>query len=271
MSMIPKRYINAVVAIGVRNERNEITWIATGFLLGRKVNDDRIRPFLVTNKHVLQDKTSVVIRLRVEDTQMLRDEDAPVINTDGTPKYKLHPNANIDIAVLPLNAEFIIDNHLEFPYYDIDHDAMTSTELTANGVDAGTLVYMLGFPMGLVNENSDMPICRLGCIGRICEAQINENHNILLDIQNFPGNSGSPIVTKPEVGAIQGTPNLNRSVLVGIAHSSLIYKDELVSRQLGSVVEVRTENSGIAQVHPVEYIREVIDEIMPRINPENNH
>lgn len=99
----------------------------------------------------------------------------------------------------------------------------------------------------------------MGCIARISEEQIAESHDALLDIQNFPGNSGSPIVSKPEFIGIQGTNILDRCVLIGIIHAYLPYRESLINSQTKEIVEVRSENSGLALMHPVEYIRDVID------------
>ena len=94
--------------------------------------------------------------------------------------------------------------------------------------------------------------------------QIAESFNILVDIQNFPGNSGSPIITRPELMAIEGTKSLSRSVLLGIVHSYIPYRESLVNMQTQEIVEIRSENSGLAKVHPVEYILELIDAIQPK-------
>lgn len=121
-----------------------------------------------------------------------------------------------------------------------------------------------GFTLGLLNDQSHYPICRLGCIAHISEAQIQEDYNILIDIQNFPGNSGSPIILRPDAVAIEGTENLMKSVLIGIVHSYIPYEDKLQSIGTGKIVEIRSENSGIAKAHPVEFIREIIDTIAPK-------
>lgn len=184
---------------------------------------------------------------------------------DGSLRYFVHDIDDIDVAVLPLSAQFINDNDLDFPCFDIENTAMSTEELRSNGADAGSIIYMLGFPMGLVNEASNLPICRMGCISRMSETQIREQHNILVDIQNFPGNSGSPIITRPEFVSITGTHSLTKSILVGIVHSYIPYQEKLFSVQTNEIVEIRSENSGIALVHPVEYIREIIDKIHPRI------
>lgn len=264
MSLIPKFYKDAVVSIGIRNIDGNISWIGTGFFAICKIDEDKGKPFLVTNKHVLEGHNGIVIRMKEKESDKLKIMDA-ITKKGDTILYYIHDNPNIDIAVLPLDGAVIMQNNLEFPSFDIENNALSSTELRDSGVDEGALIYMLGFTMGKVNQASGDPICRLGCIARINEAQIQEEHNILIDIQNFPGNSGSPIINKPEIISIEGTPNLNRSVLVGIIHSYLPYEDKLISTQTKKVVEIRTENSGLAYAHPVEYITEIIDKVVPKM------
>lgn len=269
MAIIPEFFINSVTSIGVRNGAG-ISWTGTGFFIVRVFDaEGNVRPMLVTNKHVLANKCSIVLRLKKRDNSTLDIVDAALYE-NGVKLYYEHPNANVDIAVLPLNGKLIIDNNIEFAAFDIDKHAMTSEELRYEGVDEGTLIHMLGFPMGLVNINSNLPICRLGCIARISAAQILESYNILADIQNFPGNSGSPIVTRPEIVSIEGTKSLNKSVLVGIVHSYIPYRENLINSQTQQVVEIRSENSGIALIHPVEFIREVVDEIVKPFNEKAN-
>lgn len=251
MALIPKIYIDAVVSIGLRQTNDSIAWIGTGFFVHRRINDKEVLPFLVSNKHIFEGKSCVVIRMR--ETQ----ENKLVLKDVSLSDCRVHTFA--DIAAVKLSGTTITQQHLKFSSFDIDGNSFSSFELRDNGVDEGSLVYMLGFPMGLVNVNSELPICRMGCIARISEEQIAESHDALLDIQNFPGNSGSPIVSKPEFIGIQGTKILDRCVLIGIIHAYLPYRESLINSQTKEIVEVRSENSGLALMHPVEYIREVID------------
>lgn len=261
MAIIPEFYINAVISIGKRNA-TEISWMGTGFFILRKIDKKgNVCPMFVTNKHVLVNQSSIVLRLRKKNSGILDIIDVPICKGEKKQYYQ-HPNEKIDIAVIPLDGKFISYNDIDFAAFDIDEQAMASEQLRQEGVDEGTLIHMLGFPMGLVNINDNLPICRLGCIARISEAQIQESYNILADIQNFPGNSGSPIVTRPELVSIEGTKSLNKSVLVGIVHSYIPYSESLINSQTQQIVEIRSENSGIALVHPVEFIREVVDEIV---------
>ncbi len=264
MAIIPLIYKNAVVAIGYKVQDDQVNWVGTGFFVVRSVNENSVVPFLVTNRHVFNGKKSIVIRMKEKDNDNWKETNANLYNpANNHPLFKLHQDPNIDIAVLPLSAKYINENNLEFPAFDIDNNALTSSELRDNGVEEGSTVYMLGFPLGLVPKLSSHPICRLGCIARISEDQILEQKNILIDIQNFPGNSGSPIVNRPEIISIEGTKNLNRSVLVGIIHSYIPYREDLISTQTNEIVEIRRENSGLANAHPVEFIHDVINMILP--------
>ena len=268
MAIIPSFFLDAVVSIGIK-VKSSTSWIGTGFFVIRKVNTDgAARPFLVTNRHVVVNNKSIIIRMKEKGSNSLREIVAP-LEENGTIIYKLHPDSKVDIAVIPLNGSFIQSNNLDFSSFDIDEHALTSDELLSSGVDEGSLIHMLGFPMGLVNVGSNLPICRLGCIARLSKEQISETHDILVDIQNFPGNSGSPIVSRPEIVSIQGTKSLDRAVLLGIVHSYIPYRESLINSQTKEVVEIRSENSGLANVHPVEFIREIIDTIQPKLDISN--
>lgn len=260
MSIIPDHFLNATVAIGVKAD--DVTrWIGTGFFVIRNTGVYGVgKPYLVSNRHVFEGKTSVVLRMINQEANSLLEVPASV-SENGQPQYLMHPNPNIDIAVLPLNSEFITSNNIAYYAFDIDCDASDSVQLRSNGFNEGSLIYMLGFPLGLVNEGSLTPICRMGCVSRIDESQISETGNYLIDIQNFPGNSGSPIVSRPEVLSIGETKSLPKSLLAGIVHSYIPYQVPLVDAQTGRTVEIREENSGLANVHPVECIREIISQV----------
>ncbi len=259
MAIISSMFKNAVVPIGLRQMDSSIVWIGTGFLVVKESAPGVYNPFLISNRHVMSGCHSFVYAMKEEGSDKVKILEAASVGVDGRPLFRVHSNSSIDIAVLSVDAAYIQKERVVFPAFNIDKNAMTSTELREAGVDDGALVYMLGFTLGLVNNTSKSPLCRLGCVARMSEQQINEQFNILVDIQNFPGNSGSPIILRPEFISVDGTKALNSSVLVGIVHSYIPYQDQLQSVQLRKVVEVRTENSGIALVHPVEYIREIID------------
>lgn len=262
MALIPKFFTEAVISVGIRYDE-QIKWIGTGFFIVKPLGEDKFQPFMVTNRHVIAGLNAVVIRLKERNTGILKIIDMPIKENEKE-LYSVHENKDIDIAVVLLNGNFITENNLQFSAFNIEEHALTSSELVKQGGDEGSYVYMLGFPMGLVNVDSNTPICRGGCIARIDEKEIDKTKRFLLDIQNFPGNSGSPIITKPEVIGIGNDPVLGKSCLIGIVYGYLPYEEELINAQTKKVVEVRSENSGIAVVHPVEFIKEVVEREMER-------
>lgn len=254
--------MEAVLSVGVRND-TDIKWIATGFFVAKPLGENKFQPFMVTNKHVLEGKERVVIRLKKRDTGDLMVIDLPLM-VNGIKMYSTHPDENVDIAVVLIDGSCITKNNLDFAAFNIQEHALTSEEYLKEGGDEGSFVYMLGFPMGLVNVESNVPICRFGCIARMDQTEISAKKHFLLDIQNFPGNSGSPIISRPEVVSIQDTPVLGKAALIGIVCGYIPYKESLINAQTQMVVEIRSENSGIAVANPVEYIRETVEAEMIR-------
>ena len=256
MALIPQFFMDSVLSIGSFTHEG-VNWVATGFIIARQVDEEHFQPFLVTNKHVLDGQNEIVLRLKKRDGNLIT-VCMPV--KEGDKKlYSEHPDENVDVAVMRLRGGFFEKNDLLLSAIDIDEHSLSSSDFIEQGGGSGSNIFMLGYPMGLVNVDSNAPICRGGCIARIDEREIERTKNMLLDIQNFPGNSGSPIVTKPEVLAIQGTKAIDKSVLIGIVHSYISYEDKLISLQTNRIVEVRSENSGLANCIPVEFIREVVD------------
>lgn len=81
----------------------------------------------------------------------------------------------------------------------------------------------------------------------------------LLDIQNFPGNSGFPIFYRGEIYFVNGSKPVQKIALIGIVNSYIPYQESLINSQTNQIVEIRTENSGIAIANLVEFIQELIE------------
>ena len=112
--------------------------------------------------------------------------------------------------------------------------------------------------MNLLGGERNFVIVRQGSIARIRDVYSKPQKGFLLDTFIFPGNSGGPVILKPEIASIQGTKPINRSHLVGIVSGYLPYIDVAVSLQTKRARVSFEENSGLAQVVPVDYIDEVI-------------
>ena len=250
--------MEAVLSIGSRNKDGSVHWGGTGFLVEKRVPDEKSLVILITNGHVLDGETSVVIRLKESDTGKLRELDLPLIDENKKRLYSVNPHPNIDVAAKLIKARLLEENNLKLSRFDLNEQALTSAEFIDHGGDEGALVYMLGFPMGLVEVDTNTPICRMGCVARMDPAEISKSKRFLLDIQNFPGNSGSPIISMPEAISLVGTKSLDKAYLIGIVNGYRPYQEKLLNLQTHEIVEIKSENSGIALANPVEFIQETV-------------
>jgi S1-C subfamily serine protease len=101
-------------------------------------------------------------------------------------------------------------------------------------------------------------IARQGSIARISDVLDGASTTFLIEAMVFPGNSGGPVVNVISNNCLQGTKAQTRTYLVGIVRAYLPYTDVAVSQQTGQPRMVSQENSGLAEVVPVDYINETI-------------
>ena len=184
-----------------------------------------------------------------------------LVNNDMEKLYTEHPQLDVDVVAIRISPQVIIDNNLSLSFFDLDAHSLTLEQMQRTGVDEGNLVYALGFPMNLVNDHVKTPICRLGCISRVTDAFVNPQTAVayLVDAQTFPGNSGGPIVSRPEHISIRDTPNNIKANLIGILSAYIPYRETLYSKQTGRDRMIQEENSGLTIVHPVDRIKEVVE------------
>lgn len=258
MALIPEFYMDAVVALGVEQQAGQKKWCATGFLVGKKVDENAYQIFLVTNKHVFQGEKHMLVRLNLPHTTTAKDFSIALIKDNGEKVYSEHPNNVVDVACVYINGAFV-QKELggSICYFELDSHTLTRKEMLENEIVEGSLVYTLGFPAGLVGVTTKAPLCRLGCISRIKESVNVEG--FMLDTQNFPGSSGSPVINRLETSFLEGSKHFNKTCLIGILASYIPYADKLTSFQTGKVMQITQENSGLAIAYSVDAIKEVIE------------
>ena len=264
MAIIPIFFSDSVVAIGCRKNNGEISWKATGFVVGELNDERRYNLFLVSNKHVLDHGyKKIVVRFNVVGGVEAKDYDIELISDAGEKLFSVHPQAGVDVACLMINPHVLEKDVGDVNAFFLDKHALTREAMVENEVVEGSLVYSLGFPSGLVGLHSKSPLCRIGCISRIAESYGDEGY--LIDIQNFPGGSGSPIINKLDNSFLKGTTNYNKTALIGILSAYIPYQDILVSQQTGENMQITRENSGIAIAYTVNAIKQTIEREFERV------
>lgn len=262
MAIIPSAYRDAVVALGIDGNDGKRLWVGTGFLVGRKEQDvsDAYTIYIITNKHVVENFDFLLVRFNNAESVGVQDLAMP-LRESGKKLYSEHSNKDSDIVAIQIAPGVLIEKHLKLSFFDLSKHGFTLSKMQETGIEEGSLVYALGFPMNLMNDKIKAPIVRVGCISRIADAFVSpdETDSYLVDAQIFPGNSGGPVLNRPEIVSIEGTSSNSNCGLIGILSAYVPYREILFSKQTGELRMIQEENSGLTIVHPVDRIKEVVE------------
>lgn len=261
--------MDCVVAIGIQQRtagKLQKAWIGTGFLFGKFVkahdedpNKKDYTVFLVTNKHVIGKHRSFILRFNPQTDQPAKDYPVNLYDKEGVQLWTGHPNPAVDVAVMRINLQQVHAEGMKYGIFKSDTDAASSAEMQENGISEGDFIYTMGFPMGLVSKDRQHVMVRSGVIARIRDLYEKRSTDFTVDAFVFPGNSGGPVITKPEMIAIQGTNPYRKSSLVGIVKSYIPYQDVAISKQTSRHRVIFEENTGLSLVEPVDRILETIE------------
>jgi S1-C subfamily serine protease len=264
---IPPFFVDCVVALG-REDGTPPKWAteASGFLYGVPADQEtdpakhQYSVYLVTNRHVLENHAQITLRLNSQkETNPVREFTLFLKNSDGTDLWVSHPNPLIDVSVVHLNGAYLREQGLQSSFFSADLHVADKAKMQEIGTSIGDEVFVLGFPMGISGTlQRNYVIARRGTIARIEDTLNSNSPTFLIDAFIFPGNSGGPVVSVPDLNFIAGTKAQNKAYLIGMVRGYLPYTDIAVSQQTGQPRMVSQENSGLAEVIPVDYINETI-------------
>lgn len=213
----------------------------------------------MTNKHVLKNAESIIVRFNPKTEEPARDYDIIL-----APRKDLvlvgHPDPAVDVVAISINANVLEKDKARFAFFALDEHTLKIADIKDHGASEGDFIYVLGFPMGFVSPDRQYVIVRAGVIARLRDAVDQKSREFLIDANVFPGNSGGPVVLKPEIVSIEGTKTISRAALVGIITSYVPYQDVAISQQTGRPRIMFEENSGLAAVVPSDCIIETVEE-----------
>ncbi len=263
MALIPPSFFDTVVAIGTTDSSGRNGWIGTGFIFGymhtRSEEGKTYTCYLVTNKHVIKDRSSILLKFNPKTDQAATDFNIPLYDvSSGMPLFTGHVNANIDIAILEIDPIFLQTQGMKFDFFRSDENVKCINEMR-DLITEGDFVYVLGFPMGILDKDRQYVFLRQGAISRIRDLYEGRSIDFVIDATVFPGNSGGPVILKPELSYIVGTKAPNSADLIGIITSYIPYSDTAISAQTGRPRITFEENSGLSVVLPTDYILETIE------------
>ena len=270
MALLPPFMLDAVVAIGVGDDEPKRRWVGTGFLYGQfeKKLDEATKSynvFLITNKHVFNGKRRVYLKFNSANTPGSKDYSVDLVSRNGKERWVGHPDQKVDVAVMPVNTNALKEELMKYAFIQSDAHVCSAAAMKTLGVTEGARVFVLGFPMGLVDKVRQYAICRSGCIARIRDLLEGTTKDFMVDATVFPGNSGGPVILQPEITAITGTTAITKADLIGVVKSYIPYHDVAISQQTGIPRVVFEENSGLAAVEPVDHITTTVELALKRL------
>jgi S1-C subfamily serine protease len=262
MALIPPFFIDCVVAIGTVVEDQQY-WIGTGFLFGNLIEEtedkfNKYNVYLVTNKHVLNNLNTIKVRFNPQMEQSAKDYDLILKDDNGNLLWTGHPDPEIDVAVVGINISKVRDEGMKCSFFESDRHVETIEQLKQRDTSEGDSIFVMGFPMGMVAIDRQHTFVRGGIISRIKDLFEKRSKDFVIDAFVFPGNSGGPVITRPETQSIHGTKFSTKANLIGIVKSYIPYNDVAISQQTKRPRVVFEENTGLTKIEPVDYILETI-------------
>lgn len=260
MALIPPGYMKTVVSLGV--DGHPFHHVGTGFLYYHAVSreDDvtHYRPFLITNKHVVD---AGVTHVRFNQPTRGSLEVHPISSVkDG--EWVTHPNG-ADVAVMPVVSPgpLMLGRNVHGAEIFIG-DVCTPSDEELPLITEGIGVFLVGFPLGLIGDVHNYAIVRSGVIARIQDWLAGEDDTFLIDAPAFPGNSGGPVVVRPDTTAIRHTAAVTQAFLIGMVSHSIMSREVAVNPATGEPRVVFVENTGLSKVVPINIVKATLEVAM---------
>lgn len=210
-------------------------WTGTGFVVRYEIDAGTV-DVLVTNKHVLAGAAELDVRFvqAGEDGQPLPQATQTTITDFGSESWLGHPDDEVDVAAMFLGP--VVNQMHEqgrSPFYKAFSADLMLTSLKADDLDALESVTFVGYPNGLFDTQSFLPIARRGQTATPIQANYRGAPAFLIDASVFGGSSGSPVILFDR-GLYQtregGTVVGSRLILLGVLAAVHV-------RQTGGVVQ----------------------------------
>ena len=264
MALITPFFLNTVVALGERTEDGSVKYNATGFLYGyltgatNEQAQELYRIFLITNRHVFHRalQRSDILHARFNRP---KDVGANIYEVElKHASWTVHPDPKVDVAVMNINHTRLNADGIEYSFFESNRHVFTLEQARAQEIGEGDGVFVLGFPLGNAGDERNYAIVRQGVIARAQDWLNGKSNTFLIDASIFPGNSGGPVLIKPEGTSVHGTQANTRNGLVGMVSEYLTYQEIAVSTQTERPRMIFEENSGLGVVVPHDAILETV-------------
>lgn len=266
MALIDIKFLKSLVAIGIKKkEKSKFACLASGFLVGfiaKKSKNPTKRQywiFLVTNRHVFEDREFVDLRFNTKIGKM-RIFRQSLFFPNKELRWLAHKNKKVDLALLNVSPTILDQNSVDYIFFSEELFAY-HINFGKIGIEIGDTVYVLGFPLGISGNVQNFGCVKWGVISRADREVAREIKSFLIDSSIFPGNSGGPVIYRPTITRLDNTTAVTQPYLLGVISGYLPYEERLYTHQTTppSVANLSRENSGLSFVVPMDFVRQIFN------------
>lgn len=175
----------------------------TGFIYNYVRDNDKVKdrglPFLVTNRHVVQDtEVGQLVFLKAADKQLsaaIVGDKFHLTVTDFSQAWFYHPDPEVDLCIMELSTYFWMARTSEGfrPFMRSVNSSNFPSAKDLLEMDAVEDLLMVGYPNSLIDETNHLPIVRKGITATPYIVDYEGRAEFLIDASVFPGSSGSPV------------------------------------------------------------------------------
>lgn len=223
--------------------------LGTGFIYSDVSPITQLRRlFLVTNKHVIAGAdTSTIHFIADGGGHPLLGQEFPITVNQPELSFRGHPDPDIDITMMPL--ERILDvfqGRGQRAFYRSIPHTVCADEAKLMDYEPIEPVTFIGYPNGLFDSASLLPIVRRGHSATALTVDYGGKPIFLIDASVFPGSSGSPVFLLVPAS----TPDKHGDVYMGRGPQLLF---------LGVVAAVYQRDVPVLTGAGAPYINEMLD------------
>lgn len=261
MSLLPESFLKSIVSVELKSNSWTTTW--TAFLYWTKLKKienwkNHYAVFLITNRHLVRSDAPMTIRYNKIGWG------SEEITLEGTSNWIFPDNKNIDLAILQLNAKFLKEKSVDYASFTEENSILTEEDFLLR-LRVWQDIFLAWFPLGIKGIERNFPIARQGIIARN-DTELIKNGNFYLDVNNFPGNSGGPIFSRPSPLSLDWMKALDKAMIIGVicAYQPFVKTLYDISQNPPVPMMITNENSGIAVGIPIYIAHNLAKECMEK-------
>jgi hypothetical protein len=157
---------------------------------------DKNVPVIVTSRHVVKGVKQgafILTSAKADGTPDLKNH-IPVRIDNFEQQWLLHPDANIDLAIMPI-APLLNQAAKQGikPFFKTFNKGLIPTEDQLKELTAVEDILMIGYPNGIWDRANNYPIFRKGITATHPANKYEGRDEFMIDAACFPGSSGSPV------------------------------------------------------------------------------